>query len=154
MAEFEGLYRQYVDVVFRYATRLVGRRDVAEDITAEVFLALYRHPDAIGVDQFPAWLFTVAKRKAIDFWRHEEVERRHADTAEAPAHEWSPPLELWLAQVKSLKPTHRACVILRYVHGMERREIAERLGMSETQVKGLLQYALVLLRNSLSEARG
>lgn len=138
MTEFEELYRRHVDVVFRYATRLVGRREVAEDITADVFLALYLHPQEFGVDQFPAWLLTVAKRKAIDYWRHQQVERQHLAAGEAPDREWSPPVEFWLGQVKSLKPTHRACVILRYVHGMDRREIAQRLGLSEMQVKGLL----------------
>ena len=53
--------------------------------------------------------------------------------------------------MKALKPIHRACLILRYVHGMERSEIATRLGLSETQVKGLLQYARELVRKSLAD---
>jgi RNA polymerase sigma-70 factor (ECF subfamily) len=51
--------------------------------------------------------------------------------------------------MKALKPVHRACLILRYVHGMDRSEIATRLGLRENQVKGHLQYALTLLRREL-----
>ncbi len=43
---------------------------------------------------------------------------------------------------------HRACVMLRYVYGMTRPEVAARMGLSETQVKGHLQYALKLLRKA------
>ena len=60
--------------------------------------------------------------------------------------------DFWLDRVRALKPIHRACLILRYVHGMERSEIAAHLGLSETQVKGLLQYARELVRKSLTEA--
>jgi RNA polymerase sigma-70 factor (ECF subfamily) len=38
--------------------------------------------------------------------------------------------------------------MLRYVSGMTRAEIAAETGMSETQVKGHLQYALSLLRKA------
>jgi RNA polymerase sigma-70 factor (ECF subfamily) len=38
--------------------------------------------------------------------------------------------------------------MLRYVYGMTRAEIARQTGLSETQVKGHLQYALTLLRKA------
>jgi DNA-directed RNA polymerase specialized sigma24 family protein len=38
--------------------------------------------------------------------------------------------------------------MLRYVHGSSRSEIASQLALSETQVKGHLQYALALLRKT------
>jgi RNA polymerase sigma-70 factor (ECF subfamily) len=46
---------------------------------------------------------------------------------------------------------HRACLILRYVHGLERTAIAARLGLTENQVKGHLQYAHQLLRKELTK---
>jgi RNA polymerase sigma-70 factor (ECF subfamily) len=52
-----------------------------------------------------------------------------------------------------LKPVHRMCVMLRYVHGMSRAEIATETGLSETQVKGHLQYALGLLRRAYDKDR-
>jgi RNA polymerase sigma-70 factor (ECF subfamily) len=146
MGEFDDLYEANVAAVFRYALKCVGRRDVAEDITSEVFFALYRHLDLLDRSQVRGWLFTVAKNCAIDYWRRTQIEQRYLDAA--PRAE-SPPEALaegWLREAKTLKPIHRACLILHYVHGMERAEIAKRLGLSETQVKGQLQYALAILR--------
>ena len=41
MGEFDEIYGKHAAAVLRYALRCVGRRDVAEDIASEVFLALY-----------------------------------------------------------------------------------------------------------------
>jgi DNA-directed RNA polymerase specialized sigma24 family protein len=50
----------------------------------------------------------------------------------------------------ALKAVHRICLTLRYVHGMSVKEIAHRLGLTEVQVKGHLQYARVILRKQFS----
>jgi RNA polymerase sigma-70 factor (ECF subfamily) len=149
MSDFERIYERYVDAVVRYTCRCVGRRDVAEDITSEVFLTLHRNLEHVDVAELPAWLFTVAKNKAIDYWRRTKLEERYIQSLPAAETTWEPPLEMWLRESKSLKPVHRACLILRYVHGMNRDEIARRLGLTETQVKGHLQYARTLLRREL-----
>jgi RNA polymerase sigma-70 factor (ECF subfamily) len=49
----------------------------------------------------------------------------------------------------ALKPIHRLCIVLRYVHGMTREEIGRKAGLTENQVKGHLQYALTLLRREV-----
>ncbi len=148
--EFEDLYRQHVQAVFRFALSITRRRDVAEDLTSEAFLALHRELASIDASQLPAWLMTVVRNRARDRWRHQLVEGRYAERelrepAMAPA---APGLEDWILRSADLKPVHRACVMLRYVSGMTRSEIAAEMGLSETQVKGHLQYALTLLRKA------
>ena len=64
---------------------------------------------------------------------------------------WEPSVEVWLREATGLKPVHRACLILRYVHGMTRAEIAGRLGLTDNQVKGHLQYSLTILRRDLEK---
>ena len=49
MGSFEDLYRRHVQAVFRFAWRVTGDRETAEDITSEAFLALYRNLDSICV---------------------------------------------------------------------------------------------------------
>lgn len=153
--EFNGVYRQYVDAVFRITLRAVSRRVIAEEITSEVFLALYQNGDSLTLEQLPAWLFTVAKRRAADYWRRWYVEERW-NTAEKIEPEAVAPelsLEDLLAKCSSLKPVHRVCIILRFAHGMSRAEIAAQTGLNELQVKGHLQYALKLMRDTLSTRR-
>lgn len=149
--ELEALYRQHVHAVFRFALSIARRRDVAEDLTSEAFLALHRHRDTIDASQLPAWLLTVVRNRARDLWRRRLVEERHAQAVEAQAVEAladAPPLERWILEAGGLKPVHRTCVMLRYAYGMSRAEIAAATGLTETQVKGHLQYALTLLRQA------
>jgi len=151
MSDFDELYATYAAAVFRYACKCVGRRDVAEDITSEVFLSLYRNRASVDVDRLPGWLFAVAKNRAIDYWRRAEVEERYLSLLPPAETASEPSLDLWLAETKALKPVHRACLILRYVHGLDRAAIASRLGLTENQVKGHLQYALTILRRELEK---
>ena len=154
MTDFDEIYRQHLPAVFRYAVRCVGRREVAEEITSEAFTALFRSLDEIESDRLPGWLFTAVRNRAIDFWRRSALERRyHGGLEPEPTAPVPSRIQEWLDAVPALKPVHRACLILRYVHGLERTGIAARLGLTENQVKGHLQYAHQLLRKELTEQK-
>ena len=84
MTEFEDLYATYASAVFRYALKCVGQRAVAEDITSDVFLTLYRHLATIQVERLPGWLFAIARHRAIDYWRRAEVEQRYLSQLTPP----------------------------------------------------------------------
>jgi RNA polymerase sigma-70 factor (ECF subfamily) len=147
--EFESLYRQHVHAVFRFAHSITRRKEVAEDLTSEAFLALHRQLATVDQSQLPAWLMTVVRNRARDLWRHQVVEERYVVETTKTVTPSTPPessFEEWILTGAGLKPVHRLCVMLRYVSGMTRAEIAAETGMSETQVKGHLQYALALLR--------
>ena len=150
MNEFGALYRTHAQAVFRFALKCVSRPDLAEDLTADAFLALYRNLDRVDASLLPSWLFAVVRNRARDHWRRQIVEQRYLDTLREPeaASPPEPPLEQWILHAPDLKPLHRTCLMLRYGQGMTRAEIASTLGLSETQVKGCLQYALELLRKS------
>jgi RNA polymerase sigma-70 factor (ECF subfamily) len=145
---FEELYRQHVQSVYRFALRCVSRTDVAEDLTSEAFLALYRNIDQIDVSRLPGWLLTVVRNRARDHWRRQQVEERYMGSLPTEPTSEQPALERWLLESPDLKPVHRTCVMLRYVYGMTRAEIAGKTGLSEMQVKGYLQYGLEVLRRS------
>lgn len=154
MRAFDDIYARYADSVFRFAWRLVGRRDIAEEIAADAFLALHEHMDTIDVDQLPAWLFTVARHRAIDYWRRRSLEDRYLSALPSePSTVQADSTFSRLLDHDSLKPVHRTCLRLRYAYGMSLAETARAIGLSETQVKGHLQYARHLLRKSLVEER-
>jgi RNA polymerase sigma-70 factor (ECF subfamily) len=76
------------------------------------------------------------------------VEQRYVEHLADPPSSGGPSLEQWILESADLKPIHRTCVMLRYVYGMTREEMAAKTGLTETQVKGHLQYALALLRKA------
>lgn len=155
MATFDDVYRQHLPTVLRAAARVVGRRDVAEELTADAFLELYRQFDRIEVERLPGWLLTVVRNRAIDYWRRQQTERLLVqDAPPAPAAgDHGPSRENPFAH-PALKPIHRVCLVLRYQHGLTRQEIGRRLGLTDTQVRGHLQYALTLLRKHLVAQTG
>ena len=81
------------------------------------------------------------------------VEQRYADSVSDPPTVEPAAMESWILEHADLKPIHRTCLMLRYIYGMTRAEIASHTALSETQVKGHLQYALSLLRKAY-EGRG
>ena len=153
MWDSEKVYRDYVGPVFRYVLSLTRNRLLAEDVTGDVFLALLRHRESLEDSRLPAWLFTVAKNRVLDYWRRKAMEQKYSDKSwNENQEEYSvPALNSSLLQHKALKPIHRVCLTLRYVHGMTRSEIGQTTGLSDTQVKGHLQYALKILRKELAK---
>ena len=127
MKAFEDLYHEHVKAVFRFAMSVAGRRDTAEDLTSEAFLALYRNLDAIDETRLPGWLLTVVRNRARDLWRHQEVEQRHAEALVSP--DVAPtglPLEQWILEGRPETATPNARVRTR----VDRMRGRERWGMS------------------------
>jgi len=154
MADFDSLYRQHTGAVFRFAVRCVGRRDLAEELTSDAFMALHQNLDSIDVAQLPSWLFTVVRNRATDHWRKQAREQEYLanqGVPSVPARVDQDTVEAWVSRNPALKPVHRLCIILRYVHGMTREEIGRQAGLTENQVKGHLQYALTLLRREMEQ---
>ena len=152
---FDCIYERHVSEVLRYAIRCTGRREIAEEIASEAFLRLHREWDRIDPATTAAWIMSVVKRLAVDYWRHQRVERLHSEQCAAATNvsSSSPGAESFLLHHKSLKPEHRVCLALRYARGMTRSEIAAHTGLTDNQVKSCLQYGLRLLREALEGSR-
>jgi RNA polymerase sigma-70 factor, ECF subfamily len=148
MGNIEELYRTHIQAVFRYALSCTGRHDLAEDLTSEAFLALHRNLEHVNEALLPGWLLTVVRNRARDLWRRRMVEQRYAQQLAAHPALVEPKLGQWILQSGDLKPVHKTCLALRYLYGMNRVEIADTTGLTETQVKSYLQYALELLRKN------
>jgi len=144
------VYRRYRDTVLRFAVQCVGRREIAEEITADAFLRLHQNWKTVDAEKLPAWLLTVVKNRATDHWRRVTLEKRYVIEEQPRKRTCSGESFAGLFENRALKPIHRICLTLRYVHEMTLAEIAAYLGLSEVQVKGHLQYALRLLRKQFS----
>src|SRR6187200_1108844 len=70
------LHAEHGDALFAHALRLAhGDRQRAEDLVQETLLRAWRHPEALDPARGSAraWLFTTARRLAIDAWRRREA---------------------------------------------------------------------------------
>ena len=72
---FEELYRRHADHAFMLARKLCASRELAEEVTQESFIALWRsagrYRPALG--SVSVWLASIVRNRAIDAWRRAAV---------------------------------------------------------------------------------
>jgi len=158
------VYERYRRELVSYATRLVVRESVAEELTQEAALRLLqdeRLPNDEG--EMRAWLFRVVSNLAIDYLRRHSTwkelvlvdarERGVADpgfVAESLQMRGSPELMAiarehlavcFACTLRNLPPQQAAALLLREVHGFSTAEAAETLEATVVQVKNWIQEA-------------
>ena len=131
----------------RFLAATVGPDD-AEDCLQETLIAALRaYPRLRSDSNVRAWLFTIARNKALD--EHRARARRPVPVAEvsggAVALADAPDDGLWAA-VRELPAKQRAAVVLRFVNDMAHGEIASVLDCSEPAARRSLHEGLAKLR--------
>jgi RNA polymerase sigma factor (sigma-70 family) len=145
-------------------TRMTGDVGLAEDLVQDALVAALRQWPHQGVPANPgAWLMTAAKRRAVDHFRHREVERRrvgeltraHDEVATAPDldavvdHVEEDVLRLmFLCCHPTLAPASRAALTLRLVAGLSTAEIARAFLVAEPAMGQRISRAKRALRDA------
>ena len=156
-----ALYGRALPQVYGYLLPRCGSTALAEDLTAETFVAAVaaarqQHPPELTV----GWLVGVARHKLVDHWRRAERERRGlgvigraAEPAEDP---WDEHLDVAAAHaaLSRLSAPHRAALTLRYLDGLPVAEVAGQLGRSLHATETLLARARAALRHVYDEGNG
>lgn len=154
LAAHAGIVRK---VAASYAWTSHDRDDLMQDIVAALWQAWPRYDPS---RPFSTWMYRVALNVAISQVRGETRRRRHhiaydADLhdAEAPARDAEDDEQLALLQraMQSLDPLNRALLML-HLDERSHREIAEVLGISESNVGTKLTRLKERLRNTLASA--
>ncbi|MGO8688391.1 MAG: RNA polymerase sigma factor [Thermoguttaceae bacterium] len=171
-AAFEELVVRYQPRLVRVLEHLVGSRELAEDLTQEVFLRVFRARKQYAAGaKFATWLFTIANNAALNALRNRA--RRHEiqlalresgsmgvrtlDKMIAASSGQMPARQLDKAEVRqvvrvameTLGERQRLAVLLNKFEGMSYAEIAETMELSLPAVKSLLSRARESLREVL-----
>ncbi len=156
-SRFADLYESNFERVYAYIASRVRDRDVAQDLTAEVFQTALANIGSFewrGVP-FVAWLMRIASNAIADRWQRSAKEPPLPDEPiEEPGAEDEIERRAMLAElVNALPIDQRHVVIRRFVDQRRIREIANELGRSEGAIKQLQFRALQTLRGDLVESR-
>jgi len=75
-------YENFFPRVFGYVRRLVRNEHLAEDLTQDIFLHIYRSFPSFDVSQsLRPWVYTIATRKVYDYWRSREGRSKSRDSS-------------------------------------------------------------------------
>jgi RNA polymerase sigma-70 factor (ECF subfamily) len=157
VAAFGQLYQLYVQSIFRYLYSRIGSLPEAEDATAQTFLAAMEALDRYRDDgHFAAWLFGIARKKAIDNFRSQrrQVPLENAEHIPLQADLLQQVIQaeqnVALAKmVNSLPEEERELIRLRYFAELSFSEIGRLLNRSEDAVKKSLYRLLARLQSQL-----
>lgn len=160
VAAVGSLYQAYSGPVYRYLLYRLGSVEIAEDLTAEVFLKMIKAlPDYRPQAPFRAWLFQIARNLAVDQFRKMKV-RNHVDLNEELAASGESPdvtaerrltSDRLLEALEDLNPSQRDVVVMRFVADMPIAEVAAAIGKSQSAVKALQFRGLQKLRAVMTE---
>jgi RNA polymerase sigma-70 factor (ECF subfamily) len=163
-AAFGVLYRRYLPVVLRWCLRETGNREVAADLSAEVFAAAltsaHRYRAAQG--SVLAWLLGIARNKLLESLRHSRVANSARRSLRLePVELTDPDLERvdelasldesLMARVEELPAALREALTDRVIAEHPYERIAADLRCSESVVRQRVSRALKTLRSQLEE---
>lgn len=168
---FEAFVREYQDMVFATAVRLLGRAAEAEDVAQTVFLRAFERFDAIATSPSAAgWLKTVATNLCLNHlaryrrrWQFfseldDEEEEAGSYAASLPARvddtrsgERGERQVLLERAVRALPDHQRVPLVLFHFEDMSYKEIASTLGVSLAKVKTDINRGRARLKTVLAD---
>ena len=172
---FERLYRLCAPLLLGVAQRVVGRREVAEEVLHDAFAAIWRKAE--GYDPLAAspvaWMVTIVRNRAIDVSAAHDVSRvdsYHEALDEDPdgaldrLFDWSPAPDdaeerrraaAWLRHCLSrLQAVERQALVLAYEHGLSHSDLATHLRKPLGTVKTWVRRGMENLRECIEASMG
>jgi RNA polymerase sigma-70 factor (ECF subfamily) len=159
---FRAIYDRYARSVYSLALGLLRDSTRAEEVTQEVFLAIWRGAAGFDADRGRArtWILSLAHHRTVDAIRRQRLrDTEPLDPAlPAPSDAADDAIRgVESARVRDalarLSPVQREAIGLAYYGGYTQEEIARRVGVPLGTVKTRMRDGLLRLRDMLESAR-
>jgi RNA polymerase sigma-70 factor (ECF subfamily) len=166
---FKEVFQHYGAIIHPYVSKIVKEESIAREIVQEVFLKLWINRETLTKIENPAsWLFRIASNLSISHFRKQELDKRllkeiksrnggeaegsHVDTVdELSAKE----LRILIQEAVDQLPTKRKEIyLLSREQGLSRKEVAERLNLSENTVRNQIAIALQHIQDHIKKNSG
>jgi RNA polymerase sigma-70 factor, ECF subfamily len=162
-AAFDDLYSATSSKLYGVVFRILNRRDVADDVLQEAFVKIWERAGAFDPGRGAAitWMATIARHTALDQVRRVtpvSIEDR-PDVLEMPSDEPSPLALLQKSEnagqlrrcLDGLEPEKRDLVMLAYMQGYSREELAQKFNRPVPTIKTWLHRSLAQLKDCLTK---
>ena len=148
--EFERIYQEYANTIYKVAISYMKSPASAEDITADVFVKLLdKSPKFENSQHEKAWLLRVTInmcKNQLSHWSQKNLDiaaQTHLETTGIPDE-----TSIW-DEVLALPEKYKDVILLHYCEGYKTGEIAEILERNESTIRGHLVEARNLLKGVL-----
>ena len=152
---FGKLYDKYIDKIYKYIYLKTSSKEIAEDITQDVFLSALDKIDTFQIDEqsnVNAWFYRIAHNKAINFYKANKEDENIWDYLDVGIHQdfWQDldnknKLQEVLSVLKTVQTEHREIIMLRIWEDLSYKEIAEMTGKSVSNCKKIVSRVLLLI---------
>ncbi len=171
---FEETYNQHQNLVYNLALNYVQNAEDAQEITQDVFVAVYQSQDTFqGASTVSTWLYRITINKCLDFLKARKRKKRFAfitslffegsNEVKHHAPEYNHPgvllenkeaLEHLFKKINELPDNQKTALILHKIEQKTQVEIAEIIGVSPKAVESLIQRAKTNLLKSTNNSEG
>jgi RNA polymerase sigma-70 factor, ECF subfamily len=151
-----SLYDRYSSIVYAVALRVLGDTGAAEDVLQEVFMQLWRNPQAFDSSRgnLGAWLGVISRNRAIDSLRKRRPETDIADVVVSVEPDIATEAERALSMKRvrvvlgGMPGAQRTALEMAYFEGLTHSEIAARTGEPLGTIKTRIRAGLQALRKA------
>lgn len=168
---FTDIFSAYQKPIYNYVLRMVRNREIAEELTQEIFIKAYKNLSSFrGDSKISTWIYGIATNACLDYFRTSEFKKSEKTGAVIldilPEEADSEGIKKILSieedliktemadcirdYIESLSGEYRTVIILHDLEGFKNREIAKLLGCSIDAVKIRLHRARKKLQSILA----
>ncbi|MBU1203319.1 RNA polymerase sigma factor [Patescibacteria group bacterium] len=158
---FGFFYDKYVKNIYRFIYIKVTNRQLAEDLTQEVFLKVWQHlVDKKNIKSFQAFIFRIARNSVVDHYRasnSQELPLEYiselADMSKSITTEVDKSIDaaVLLQEIRKLKPEYQEVLILRYIEDLSIDDISDVMQKDKNNIRVTLHRALNKLKQIIQE---
>jgi RNA polymerase sigma-70 factor (ECF subfamily) len=155
---FQALIDEHKRILYKVCHSYCANRDDRDDLAQEIIIQLWRSFGSFDKRyRFSTWMYRISLNVAISFYRRESTRRRHVLSADQhvldavdETESMSEEIRLLYQFIDRLEPLNKALVLL-YLDGNSYQEIADVLGISETNVATKISRLKKSMRRELRE---
>jgi len=161
-AALQQIYRREAGAMIGVAARIVKRRELAEEVVQEAFVAVWRNASRFDptIGSGRTWLFQIVRNRALNMLRDTSRELPTDDDALNAAVDADADYENAYERLANnsalkrcldeLEPRRRQGILLAFVEGLSHGEIASALKVPLGTTKSWLRRSLIALRECMA----
>ena len=158
---FQTLLEEHKKILYKVCNVYCPNRDDRDDLAQEIILQLWRSFGAFDERcRFSTWMYRIALNVAISFYRREKTRTRHLTVADerflegiVEAGEAPEEIQFLYQFIAGLDALNKALLLL-YLDGNSYQEIADALGIRETNVATKLSRLKKIIQQEFSGKEG